>query len=43
MEIMSNNIVDVLRDKTDEADLDQILKSQMGGYTKNPFRTTWLS
>ena len=34
MEIMSNNIVDVLRDKTDEADLDQILKSQMGGYTK---------
>ena len=31
---MSNNVVDILRDKTDEADLDQVLKSQMGGYTK---------
>ena len=31
---MSNNVVDILRDKTDEADLDQILKTQMGGYTK---------
>ena len=31
---MSNNVVDILRDKTEEADLDQILKTQMGGYTK---------
>ena len=31
---MSNNVVDILRDKNDEADLDRVLKSQMGGYTK---------
>ena len=31
---MNNNVVDILRDRTDEADLDQILRSQMGGYTK---------
>ena len=31
---MSNNVVDILRDKNDEADLDRLRKPQMGGYTK---------
>ena len=31
---MANNVVDILREKNDEADLDQVLKTQMGGYTK---------
>ena len=31
---MSENVVDILRDKNDEADLEQVLKTQMGGYTK---------
>lgn len=31
---MANNVVDILRDKNEEADLDLVLKTQMGGYTK---------
>lgn len=34
MHNMANNVVDILREKNDEADLDQVLKTQMGGYTK---------
>ena len=35
---MSNSIVENLREKTEEVDLDQILKSSMGGYTKKSVR-----
>lgn len=31
---MSDNIVGILREKSDEADLDRVLKTSMGGYTK---------
>lgn len=31
---MSENVVDILREKTGEGDLDSILKSSIGGYTK---------
>lgn len=31
---MSDNIVGILREKNDEADLDRVLKTSMGGYTK---------
>ncbi len=33
-DINEKNIVDMLREKTEEADLEQLLKSTIGGYTK---------
>ena len=35
---MSDNLVKSLREKTEEADLDTILKTTLGGYTRKSVR-----